>query len=114
VSSWRIGGCVVAGDVDDHGPFVHTAFPDGATLVARPIDEPWEQTRLHDILHSLLAEKHGLLWPPSLWQAAHPQQPGSYPGEQLAREEAAVLRMQEVLAGVLDVDIGGGAASGGR
>lgn len=91
----RFGLATVVIGEDEDSKFVVTKFLDGAWIIARPLDEPWEHTRLHDPLHSYLAYKRGWRVSPTLWWKAHPDVEPNH--EFIAYEEAAVLRCQKYL-----------------
>lgn len=78
-------------DTDEHGPYCVTKFPDGASVLARPIDEPWENVVQHEWTHTWLSFVLG--WGPSyvLWKMAHPNEAKDH--DRVAYEEAAVLRI---------------------
>lgn len=80
---------------DGHGPFVVVAFEDGAETMARPLDEPWEATRLHDPLHALLAAAEGRI-SATLWRVAHGL---DLDLDEVSQEEARVLAVQALLLG---------------
>lgn len=85
---------VVIGE-DADSKFVATRFFDGSLVIARPLEEPWEHTKLHDPLHTYLAIKRGWDVSPVLWWRAHPEIEVNH--ELIAYEEAAVLRCQRYL-----------------
>jgi hypothetical protein len=79
---------------DSQSQLVCTTFADGAAVLARPVAEPWLRTLSHDPLHSFLASLKGLPHSKALWNVAHPY---TYSDDDVAYEEASVLRIQEVL-----------------
>ena len=81
---------------DDTSKFVKTVFWDGTHVMARPFDEPWEYTSLHDPLHTILAWDLRRLVSPSLWKVAHPEDETT-PAWQLAYEETAVIAQVDYL-----------------
>jgi hypothetical protein len=95
-----VGDAQVLLGTDDEGRFVRTTFADGTNVLARPVDEAWEQTRLHDLLHSLIAEARGEPHSPSLWNVAHPDGP-RYDLPTVRSDEARVLAAQEAITEAL-------------
>lgn len=95
----RLGATTIAWCADEHGPFVVTAFEDGAQVIARPVHEPWASTAVHDPLHTLLAWHLG--WPhsPTLWHVAHRDLDTADP-RLVGAEERAVLALQRTLLAV--------------
>lgn len=115
----QFAGCRV--DVDDEHRLVRTTFDDGAELVAAPQLDPesiararalgytgsdedavWAMTRDHDLLHTVLADAHGLPNSPTLHAVAHGHDVHPL---QADIEERSILLIQRLLnvgvAGVL-------------
>jgi hypothetical protein len=92
----NVGNIRIGIGEDGFGKFVATTFPDKAVVLARPLNESWEETRLHDLLHSLIAEARGEAHSKALWNKAHPNDPQYHPAE-VAQEEERVLRVQRAL-----------------
>lgn len=98
---YRYGEVIV--EIDDDRQRVVTRFPDGESLVTANRDDqdamaaslgyegPWELNRMHDPMHSWLADQLGLPYSPTLHGVAR-SAPAST--ELATSEEAAVLALQ--------------------
>lgn len=81
---------------DEWGLFVITKFYDGSSVMSRPEDGPdWEWR--HDVIHSMLAAYYDWGVSPTLWRMAHLESSDVCNDDFVALEEAAVLRIQELL-----------------
>jgi hypothetical protein len=111
MAEYVFAGCTIL--VDDENRYLETWFPDGTSVPATPnFDEAsialahdlgydgdtWAMSRDHELAHTWLAVAAGQGRSGTLWRLVHPSDPDAVDNDEVAREEARVLRFQRGLA----------------